>query len=65
MSKEKRAGKWIPGNPHKSDSMGGKKHFDVNHFDDKGKKDGKLHISGEKHPPSMKDVHHPPLKSKR
>ncbi len=56
---------WKSSNEHQSDSMGGKTHFDVEHYDSRGKKDksaGKLHISGEPHEPSMKDIHLPKKK---
>ena len=42
--------------------MDGKKHFDVEKYDERGNKDksaGKMKISGEPHKPSMKDVQPP------
>lgn len=54
---------WRPSPTHTSKSMGGREHFDVDAFDTTtGRKDrsqGKLHISGESHKPSMTDVHPP------
>ncbi|GEM_PF-4799186 len=65
MSKESRSGNWTPSDSHRSGSMGGKTHFDVEKYDDRGNKDhsaGKVHISGEKHEPSMRDIHPPSKK---
>jgi len=62
MSKSDRAGKWVSSDSHRSNSMGGRVHFDVEKYDERGNKDysaGKFHISGEKHEPSMKDIHSP------
>jgi len=61
----KEEGGWRPSDPHPSKSMGGQTHFDVEKYDKSGHKDksaGKLHISGEPHKPSMRDVYPPSKK---